>query len=147
MNKKGVSNIVAYVLLISVVIALAVVVYAGLKVFVVPVEVEECPVGTEVIINSYSCGGGSLSLVLKNSGTFGVDGYEVKVNDRNASYGFHDLGGENVSIAPGEKHNSVNFDYGALSLGGIETIEVKPIVYDEGKIYCRVYVAQGIGCV
>ena len=74
-NRRGLSNVVGYVLLISITIALSVLVYAWLRFYVSEEEVKECSDNVNVIIRSYECflpdetgEGGRLSITLKNKG-------------------------------------------------------------------------------
>src|SRR3989338_8510283 len=53
-NKKAVSEVVSYVLLIVVAISLSIIVYAWIKIQL-PKEIIECPEGVSVIIKDYQC--------------------------------------------------------------------------------------------
>jgi flagellin-like protein len=77
-NRKGVSPIIGYVLLVSFVLVLGVVIYNWMKTYV-PQEELNCPDGTSLLIKNYSCGNGSLVLTLKNNGKFNIGGYFVYV--------------------------------------------------------------------
>ena len=54
-NKNGLSNIVAYVLLISITISLSVLVYGWLRFYVSEDVVETCSDNVNVVIRSYEC--------------------------------------------------------------------------------------------
>ena len=78
-NKKGVSIMVGYVLLVVFAIILSVIAYQWIKTYV-PSESLQCPdSGVSVSIKSlyYDCGGGNNNLYLnvKNSGRFSILGY------------------------------------------------------------------------
>ena len=81
-RKKGLSNLIAYVLLISISLSLSVMVYGWLKFYVGGAEVVECPSNTNVIIDSYTCSSSNLTVTIKNKGLFDVDGYVLRVHDR-----------------------------------------------------------------
>ena len=75
-NKKGVSEIVGYVLLIVFTLILAGIVFVWLKTYV-PHEDINCPDGTSLMINSYTCNQSKLTLTFENNGKFFVGGYFI----------------------------------------------------------------------
>ena len=77
MHKRGISEIISYVLLILVAITMGMLVYGFLKLYV-PKEKPECKDGINLIIESAQCkhetnGINNLSVVLRNRGLFKVD--------------------------------------------------------------------------
>lgn len=83
-RKRGVSEIVSYVLLISITFAIAAIVYSWLMFYVTPSKELRCDDGVALTIRSitYNCTNKSLSITLQNRGLFNVDGYMVRVNNR-----------------------------------------------------------------
>jgi len=79
-NKKGLSEIIAYVLLIVVAISLSLLVYAWLK-GQMPGKTEQCPEGINLVIEDYSCSGGVINLTLRNKGLFVLEGIIIKASD------------------------------------------------------------------
>ncbi len=81
-NKKGVSIMIGYVLLIVGAVVMGGVVYGWLQSYV-PQETLECPSGVSLFIREVQCtadgGGYKLNLDVANNGRFAVDGYFVKV--------------------------------------------------------------------
>lgn len=77
-NKKGVSPIIGYVLLVAFVIILGVIAYNWMKTYV-PQEDLECPDGTSLFVRDYSCDNNTLNLTLKNNGKFNIGGYFIYV--------------------------------------------------------------------
>ena len=75
-NKKGISEMVGYVILITIGVLMGLLVYQWLKTYV-PKEAIECPDGTSVAVQEPACNGNQLSLVVKNNGVFKVDGYYI----------------------------------------------------------------------
>lgn len=75
-NKKAVSAIIGYVLLITFGIILSAIVYNYLKTYV-PKDLIECPEGASIFLKDYSCSGGILNLTLKNNGRFNLAGYYI----------------------------------------------------------------------
>jgi len=75
-NKKGLSAMIGYVLLITFGIVMAVIVYAYLKTYI-PTEPTACPEGSSVFLKEYSCSGNKLNLTVKNNGRFNIAGYFI----------------------------------------------------------------------
>ena len=92
-NKRGVSVVVGYVLLITFGIVLSAVVYGYLKTYV-PSETVHCPDGVSVLLKdySYNCSSGGLVLDIKNNGKFNVNGYYIRASyTPNTSLATNDL--------------------------------------------------------
>ena len=99
-NKKGVSEIVGYVLLIVFTLILAGIVYTWLRTYV-PQEDINCPDGTSLTIKSYTCNqsaNNKLSLNLENNGKFFVGGYFID------AYYYNSKG--NLSLVDFTKNNT-----------------------------------------
>ena len=54
-DKRALSNMVAYVLLISLTIALSALVYNWLRFYVSESDINECPEGMNLVIQDYTC--------------------------------------------------------------------------------------------
>lgn len=147
MNKKGMSVIIGYVLLITFGIVLAAIVFTYLKTFV-PSEATQCPEGTSLFVSdySYSCSTNQFNLTLKNNGKFNLQGYFIHATKSSnqtlatinlAKYYFNGFPNEgintttavyfhtpvNKSLAPGENSfNVFNLDPTLNSLYSIEII-------------------------
>jgi len=81
LGKKGISPMIGYVLLISFAVIIAAAVYLWVKTYV-PQEDLECPDGISLMIKEITCeddgaGGYDLSINLKNTGRFNVNGYFI----------------------------------------------------------------------
>jgi len=76
-NKKAVSIIIGYVLLVTIGIIMSVVVYNYLKTYI-PRDNLSCPGGVSIKIKNYSCSGGLLNLTLEDNGRFNYAGYFIK---------------------------------------------------------------------
>ena len=122
-DKKGVSVVVGYVLLITFGIILSVIAFNYLKTFV-PREEFNCPDGVSLAITSYTydCPG-LLRLSIKNNGRFNVDGYHisgtkepnVNIASEDLSKGFNETlsdDGLNVSGLVYFHNNQESFSYG-----------------------------------
>lgn len=149
MDKKGVSEVVGYVLLISITLALSVMVYSWLTFYVSPHNVKECPDTVSLVVSNYNCSASGLNLTLKNNGLFDVKGYVVRVNNRSESdSGFYVLNKTGSPLAPGKRVN-VNYslkDVDNLILTNVNLVEVQPFVEDGGTVYCKSFATQKVNC-
>ena len=98
MNKKGISVVIGYVLLITFGIIISVLVYTYLKTFV-PSDTPACPDGVSLYLKdySYNCSSGELNLTLKNNGKFKINGYFA-----------HGTTNQNVTLATLDLSNNFN---------------------------------------
>ena len=80
-NKKAISPMIAYVLLIGIAIFMSVMVYSWLKTYV-PKDALECPETTSLFIKNYTCDSTELNLTLKNNGNFNIAGYFIRVANK-----------------------------------------------------------------
>ncbi len=79
MKKRGVSEMIGYVLLVSLAIFMAGILYAWLSGWI-PKDIPDCPEGTSIMIKDYTydCPNNKLYLTVANNGRFGVGGYFIK---------------------------------------------------------------------
>ncbi len=84
-NKRGVSAIIGYVMLVAIVIAISIGVYTWMRSYI-PSEALACPDGVSVSVPdySYNCSSHQLNFTLENSGTFSIAGYLVKATNNSA---------------------------------------------------------------
>ena len=75
-NKKGVSIIVGYVLLIVFAVIMGGIVYSGLRTYV-PTETLECPDGVSLFVQDSNYCNNQLNLTIRNNGRFNVAGYYI----------------------------------------------------------------------
>jgi hypothetical protein len=80
-NKKAISELIAYVLLVGLSIALSIAVYAWLRTYAIPAQAKTCPNGVGVIIHNYVCENGNITINLSNKGLFKIDGYIFRINN------------------------------------------------------------------
>src|SRR3989344_601346 len=92
LNKKGVSIIIGYALLISLAVVMGGVMYAWMKSYV-PKEPLACPDGSALTIRdyNYSCSTNKLNITIENNGRFDVAGYYLKGSNSNGSLSVIDL--------------------------------------------------------
>jgi len=146
MNKKGISVVIGYVLLIVVAISLSLLIYAWLKAQV-PKETEECPESLALVISNYNCTSNQITLSIKNQGYFNVDGFFARVKDEsgvvhnlieigsnNQIETYFGVGEINIEpLKPGESQDKV-FSY--EDIGKIVEIEIEPFIFEEEVILC-----------
>jgi flagellin-like protein len=131
-SKKGVSEVIGYVLLILIVVVISVFVYAYLRTFV-PREREMCPSDrVSLIVRTYMCDSGNkiLNLTLVNQGFFTLSAFTLfGSNDSASTLATKNLTGNRgyvvfpQPIKPGETTNySVNYE----SVMPLKFIEITP---------------------
>jgi len=152
-SKRAISEVVGYVLLISITIALSVLVYNWLRFYVSEDEIPECSAGVSVIIQSYDCADGEngwFQVSLKNKGRFTVDGYSMWIHDREgAEFGIYNVTAVGQPMSAGEVVVSPIYqlrDYGDGGLEKLTFIEVQPFQLDGDKISCRTFATQTVTC-
>lgn len=150
-NKKAVSVVVGYVLLISITLSLSVLVYGWLRWQFNPEnEFKECPEGVNIVIYEVLCYQDTLlNITLKNKGLFSVDGYYLRYNNKSDSeFGIYNLDQQNLTkFSPGEERNET-FTDAMDGSGEITLIEVQPYQMDgSGKISCKSKTTQRVTCI
>lgn len=157
MNKRGISPVIALVLLIMMGMVLAGIVYTGVKNSVVPKEeVIYCPEATDLIIRDVSCSTqNNLCLTLANKGKFSPDGYVLRADNRSPkSYGLYNLDENGSIVNPGEE-SFVNFSFpinysrdneeGFLS--NLTYVEIQPYKIENGERFlCDTIISQEVIC-
>ncbi|MGC9309181.1 MAG: hypothetical protein ACP5D2_00610 [Candidatus Nanoarchaeia archaeon] len=137
LNKKGVSMIVAYVVLISIAISLSVIVYSWLRWYVAPGEEITCEEGTRLIIEDYICQDNMLNITIRNKGRFTVDGFIIRINERAGSeIGIKTIEAKGEMLKPGERFEG-NYSYSDIGIDTIQLIEVQPFLENGKKVFCE----------
>ena len=154
LNKRGISVIVAYVLLVSIAIALSSLVFTWLRFYASPEAGEKCPDGVSLIIKDYKCENLFLDITLENKGLFSVDRFILRINDRvGADAGIYGLkeGLVGLNLVPGNETNKrysfSDFEVGR-TLSDITFVEVQPVIEnDEGDlVYCSRIASRVVDC-
>ena len=149
LDKRGISVVVGYILLVSIVIIMSVIVYQWISTYI-PREDIECADGVSLFVQDYTLdctdGSESLDLTIKNSGRFDVAGYfihattdssqELAVTDLSGATDLRGSGGS-VNYPPdGDDLNSVSAGqifsdlFVLTSIGQIYSIEIVPLRYE-----------------
>ena len=150
MNKKAVSIMIGYVLLIAGILIVSAIVYTWMRSYV-PRPAPECPDGVSLFIEEVVCkdlgGNYNINLSIKNNGRFGIDGYYIKAtDDPDQAVAVSDISG-NIESGGSAQAGIVLFSGGTLGPGDrainakynldfeIYMIEIIPIRYEtvEGK--------------
>ena len=162
-RKKALSEMVAYVILITIGLSLSSLVYIWLKNYVVEIPQKTCPEGTTLIIKDYACNktGNTvlLNLTIKNKGLFPVDGFIIKINDRLDAtmgiYSLHNSGSpeKGEEMSPGEE-KSYQFSLKDDAYNGenqeavhsLTLVEVQPMIDKNNSIFCDSVSSQITRC-
>ncbi len=151
-DKRGLSNLVAYVLLISITLSLSVMVYGWLKNYTKSDKTPVCPDNVNVIVGDYHCAGGvngNITVDLENKGLFDVGGFVVRVSDKpNAKFGIYTLDSNGIKLGPGDSKKIVyKFkDYTTTIIKNVTLLDVQPYILKDGKVACDTYTSQKIVC-
>ncbi|MCL5018566.1 MAG: hypothetical protein M1416_02240 [Candidatus Pacearchaeota archaeon] len=107
-NKKGISLIIGYILLVAIAIVMSIIVFQWLKTYV-PTETLECDDGTSLFISDvfYDCTSNILDISVNNNGKFSINGFYIRVtDDPDAELATIDLSSK--IIDGGEEYGSTN---------------------------------------
>lgn len=116
-NKKGVSVMIGYILLVVFALIIGAIVFQWLRSYV-PTQSFECSDGTSIFITEADLTGDVLNLSLSNNGRFGLTGYFIHVsNDSSEEIPTIELGSYlNSSASSGNPVNVSNVVYFSLSI-------------------------------
>jgi hypothetical protein len=80
-RKKGLSEIVSYVLLILISLTIAGMIYAGFVNFVPKDDTPKCPNEVSLIVSKFECDGDKVKLTFLNKGTFDIIRFHAQGSD------------------------------------------------------------------
>ena len=143
-DKRAISVILGYVILIGITISLSVLVFSWLKFHVNGSggEIEECPDGVSLIITEATCQhspNGHLNISIKNNGRYHLDGFVIRVNDRpGADSGFYSFDQE-ISLEIGKQRSQkIIFETFGSNITTLNFVEVQPYLQKNSiKNYCN----------
>jgi len=136
MDKKGVSIIVAYSILVVIAIGISITVYSFLKLYL-PSEKETCPEGISVVINKTICENGRLQISLKNRGLFNISAVYIRMSPQGRETRQQVNTGTNIflNLAPGETTSLLSYDVSSIvTSDGEYIIEIQPAITNKNKI-------------
>ena len=112
-NKKAVSLMISYVLLVTIAIIMSIIVFTYLKTIANVEPVIDCKEGTSIVVEDYSCDANKeeITLTIRNNGIFNVDGFI-------ATFGDHELRepSAKLKIAEGQEDTLAHFKSGKNSI-------------------------------
>ncbi len=160
-SKKGVSLMVSYVLLVSIIIIVSIGVFTWLKTVSNITPPADCKEGTSIILENYICDSGTnagIDLYLKNNGYFNISGIMLSVGNDTAIFPVVYLmpefnAGSQVPIKgtyffekplkPGEitTANFTNIDgqyVEEVDFNNIRIIQIQPFITEKtGRVFCK----------
>ncbi len=150
-NKRGVSIVVSYVLLIVLSLSVAAWVFGWLKSNVNLIDSQECPEDVVVQISNinYDSATDLLNLTIVNKGLFDIYGYRVRVGtDPNLDFGVYTLDwvGHNISVQGAYGVEGINCSTYNVSKDGstevlsddLTIVEVQPYIKQDGiYVFCK----------
>jgi len=151
MDKKAVSLMVSYVILVSIAISLSIGVYVWLKDYTNVSPKTDCKDGTSLRLENYTILEENITLFLKNNGRFNISGFimivgndsEKMPTDLLPPHGSVAVGGAPVSkghfnfdppLKPGETQKAV---FLKASDYEIKVIQIQPYIRDKRIIVCE----------
>ncbi|MBU2562122.1 MAG: hypothetical protein KKF68_00475 [Nanoarchaeota archaeon] len=121
-NKKAVSIMIGYVLLITIAIIMSVVIYQWMRSYV-PKDILTCPEEVSIYIKNLECSGTQLNLTLRNNGQFNIAGYFIHATKKpDQELATLDLS-QSVVETNQIQGNAIIFDY--LSLNSLKPNQEK----------------------
>lgn len=151
-NKRGVSLMISYVLLIAIGLTMAVGAYAWLKYYPNALQSKaDCKDGTSIVLDGYDCSGSILTLDLRNNGLFSIDGFILSVSNDSMREPINDMG-LTASFGVEEVVNGFyNFTVGVLKpqdekevklmvpneIGSIKIMKLQPFIEGNGRVICE----------
>ena len=156
-NKKAVSEVVGYTLLIIIALGLSVMVYAFLRLYL-PKETAQCENDVSLIVQDASCSysNSQLNLTLINKGLFRVDAAYIRFGNSSQKVRAQlnkdhtELYGPNnaVGLNPGEYYSTSYSISSLVSDAGSYVLEVEPAVYQNNRIVLcdQAIITQPIEC-
>jgi len=158
-NKRGISILVGYVLLVVLALGMSAAVYSFLN-FYIPKDQPQCENDVSLIIQDVSCQSQKLNVTLLNKGLFAVEGAFIKIGNASEVYketltsSDNDLFfveyGSSVQTPPGlHPGQTVNRSFDYASTGDWE-LQVEPFVVGEDNeiVLCnKAVVTQIVSCI
>ena len=141
-RKKGLSEMVGYVLLIVIAISLSILVFIWLKNYL-PVKQEKCPDSASLTIEEYGCENGIINISIRNTGTFRIEGFIIRAGNKTKATYLLKAAGEtesleslkgNIYFLESMKPDDLkNFYFLYSEIGMISIIEILPIKIQGNK--------------
>ena len=149
MDKKAVSVMISYVILIAIAIAVSMGIYSWLRIIASDVKPEiNCEEGTTLTLMGYSFAYENFTIDVKNNGRFNISGFILTVsNESGKPPTMILLGGEVYQgyyyfldpLRPGEEKKSINFSNETtrgyrINISEIKKIRIQPFIQDKSDL-------------
>lgn len=139
-NKKAISMMVSYTLLIVIAIALSIAVYGYLKLYI-PGERPECRPDTNLAVEEVICdlGTGKLNITLSNRGLFNISGAYIRVGLESKTVRFQVNNESEFFSKPfSPTEQLLNMEFDLPSTTNYDILEVQPLMLiDNTKVPCE----------
>jgi len=173
-NKKAVSEMVAYVLLVVISISLAIIVYAWLSKYIRVTPTPECPDSVALSVEDYVCYDDNQTLLLrvKNKGFFNISGYDIWGTSNTSKEALTSLRYEvsasgmpkgryyfeifsksptfgNGTLGPGRIDSKIHlFYYDDFPTNHLEKIKIQPfvVIKDREAMCDKAIIVMEVGC-
>ena len=140
-SKKGVSQVVTYVLLIVTALGLSVVVFAFLQGFV-PEPQFECPAGLSIVIKEIECvGSNQVDITFQNKGRFEIDGIYSRYSSGSDAVSANEL--KPIEFLPGGALNDITTAQAANGFLYFGRNRIAPIPLKPTKEYTQRFSFSG----
>jgi len=80
-NKKGISEIVSYVLIVVIALGISIGVYSWMRSYLPKDNNNSCPDDVAIFIKDYNCNNKILNLTLENKGNFDISGFDLRISN------------------------------------------------------------------
>lgn len=151
MNKKALSEIVGYAILIVIAVSLSALVYSFLRLYI-PKEQVTCEEDIKLIIQDSSCADNILNLTIKNKGLFKADASYVRFGNESQKIKTRinnlSLERELYGLDPGKSFSS-RYNLSSLNIVNMTyELEIQPaIIADKQIIVCEnAIITQPVEC-
>ena len=144
-NKRAISEIVGYTILIVIAISLSIMVYSFLRLYI-PKERVACEEDVRLIVQDYTCEYGMLNLTIKNKGLFKADAVYVRFEDKDNEiknqtnpndfllYNPDNTPGLNPGYSYNSSYRLADYGFKVPSPNGNYSLELQPAIIVEKKV-------------
>ncbi|PIN78100.1 hypothetical protein COV15_00365 [Candidatus Woesearchaeota archaeon CG10_big_fil_rev_8_21_14_0_10_34_12] len=150
-NKKAISEIVSYVLIIVISLSLAVGVFSWMKLYIKEPP-KQCSEDVALVIYDYVCNSSTkiIEITLENRGLFDVDGFIIHASNKpDATEASMNLNLKEVIFSkPLSPEEKMTKEFRFAQLGNITLISIEPVkIIDEKRVACQnAFFKQKIKC-
>lgn len=150
-DKRAISEIVSYVLIIVISLSLAVGVFSWMKLYIKEPP-KECSEDVSIVIYDYICNSSTkmIDITFENRGLFKIDGFFIHASNKtDATEATQKLNLEEVIFpSPMQPEEKVTKEFRFAQIGNITLISIEPFkLIDKKKVACQKgFFKQKINC-